>query len=222
MHEDLETIALKCLEKDPKRRYGSADEVANELQRFIQGEPIRARPVSQVEHAWRWGQRHPAIAGMAAALVVVATLGLVGILLMWRSAALERDVARWQSYRANIGVAISGLELHQADTVRTALDAAPSEHRNWEWHYSRNQVREPTRVLVPESGNESNEFVFAPGNKLMQQMWMPPVYPGYGPLVTHVWDLDTGEERRVNGVVSRDLRYDAALGEDGRNPHCRP
>ncbi len=71
---DLETICLKCLHKDPTRRYSCADALAEELVRYLAGEPVQARPVSLPERAWRCCKRNPWVAGPIAA----AVLALVG------------------------------------------------------------------------------------------------------------------------------------------------
>ena len=76
---DLETIALKCLEKEPRRRYGSAQEVADELQRYLDGKPVLARPVGTVGRLWRWCRRKPALAA-AGILAGIATIAAIVIL----------------------------------------------------------------------------------------------------------------------------------------------
>jgi serine/threonine-protein kinase len=66
---DLETICLKCLEKEPARRYTSCQKLSEELRRWLQGEPIHARPFSVVERVYRWGRRNPVVAGLVSAVM---------------------------------------------------------------------------------------------------------------------------------------------------------
>jgi hypothetical protein len=83
---DLETIVMKAIDKDPKRRYQSADEMAEDLQRFVNDEPIKAWRVGQLERFTRWCRRNPVVAGLIAAVLLLMAAGTA--------------VSSWQAIRA--------------------------------------------------------------------------------------------------------------------------
>jgi len=90
---DLETICLKCLEKEPPKRYPSAAAFAEDLRRFLTNEPIVARPISPWERALKWAKRRPAIAAMTAAIILAVFVGVSGIAWQWREAESARQVS---------------------------------------------------------------------------------------------------------------------------------
>ncbi len=92
--QDLATICLKCLERDPNGRYSTAQHVADELNRFVRGEPIRARPISRVMKSWRWAKRRPwtaAALGLAGFLAIAGPIATVVISRQKKDLADQRD-----------------------------------------------------------------------------------------------------------------------------------
>ena len=90
---DLETICLKCLEKEPARRYPDCQALADDLRRWLEGEPVTARRPGIGERLVRWTRRNPALAGMLAALVVVILGSMTGLTALYVNAEQQRNLA---------------------------------------------------------------------------------------------------------------------------------
>ncbi len=105
---DLDIICRKCLAKEPARRYRSAQQLADDLQRWLRGEPITARAAGKTERLWRWCRRRPVDAALAASVAVLLVGGLSGVVWQWRRAnraasratqALQQaQSSLWQAY----------------------------------------------------------------------------------------------------------------------------
>src|SRR5262249_2448060 len=98
---DLETICLKCLEKDPRRRYTWAQALADDLHCWLDSRPIAARRVGPAERAWLWCKRKPAVAALTTAVVLAAVGGTTGILVVQAKANAELRSANGKLDQAN-------------------------------------------------------------------------------------------------------------------------
>src|SRR5262245_45036870 len=134
---DLETVCLKCLAREPARRYGSAEALADDLQRWRQGEPIRARPAGPAKRLWRWCRRNPALAAAgglaAAALVTVTALSFAfaahqsDVAEILRGEKAQTEAALRESKRLSAGLALDrGLRLCEEDVAQGLLWLARS------------------------------------------------------------------------------------------------
>ncbi|MBX9678153.1 MAG: protein kinase [Gemmataceae bacterium] len=94
---DLETIVAKCLQKAPARRYLAAQDAADDLRRFLKGDPILARPINRIERVARWCRRYPT----AAALLLVLALATAGALWGWTEVSAQRDEKIAESKKAD-------------------------------------------------------------------------------------------------------------------------
>jgi tetratricopeptide (TPR) repeat protein len=118
---DLNTIVEKAIARDPSQRYATAALLSEDLQRFLDDKPIKARRVSSTEQAWRWARRNPAVASLATGLLVAMAVGLIGVTWQWRKAASNLAAAELANRKAQerFGLAM--------DAVRTFTTGASED-----------------------------------------------------------------------------------------------
>jgi WD40 repeat protein len=118
---DLETICLHCLEREPERRYHSALALAEDLERWLDGKPIHARPTPAWERAWKWARRNPTTAALSAALVVLVLTALVVVTWLWGSAEARRREADEQRATAETLARKETRERQRAESLAAQL-----------------------------------------------------------------------------------------------------
>ncbi len=119
--QDLETVCLKCLRKEPHSRYLTAEQLAEDLGRFLDGRPVEAKPTGLHIHAWKWCKRRPEIAALLTMLGSVLLIGLLAVGFWWREAEIAGQTAKQNLYASLI---------REAEARRTARQ---SGYRSTVW-----------------------------------------------------------------------------------------
>lgn len=183
---DLETVTLKCLEKEPSRRYSTASELAAELRRFLAGVPVRARPVGSVYRGWRWAKRRPTAAILLAVLGAVAVIGPT-VAIQQAALRVQRDGLLVDRERTLGQLDQKNAELHDqlADNL---LQRAAAEH---------------------DAGNEQEAIAILAG-ALDEATPTNPTRDAYRNLLAG-WSVEAGHL-----IVHDNLVSDVAFSPDGR------
>jgi WD40 repeat protein/serine/threonine protein kinase len=191
---ELETICLKCLEKEPTRRYANAQRVTEELERFLEGKPIVARPISASERLWRWCKRKPVVAGLATGLTLAMGFGLLGVISQSHRAQLERRRAEnslvrseHERYAANVALIRTLIDQKRFQDARERLaDESLIRYRGWEWGWL---LRRCHLDLATFSHPRGTFVEFAPDGTMLATT-------GNNQEV-RLWDLASGRLQRV-------------------------
>ena len=175
---DLETICLKCLEKEPARRYAGADDLADDLGRFLAGEPIKARAPSALDRCVKFARRNRTLVGGVAGVVIALALGAAAtsVMALREAGAASRrperqraDAARMDArrgaYQARLTAAMAAMGIHDIREASRQLDQAPEELRGWEWRHLQGRLDQSLAVVAGRSGKTSIAFC-PPGRRL--------------------------------------------------------
>jgi WD40 repeat protein/serine/threonine protein kinase len=187
---ELETIVLKAMAKNPEERYATAQELADDLRRFLEDKPIRARRPTLRQWATKWARRHRTV--VRAALVVfgiAATALMVSTALIWQknaelAQAFERE--RQHSYFQRIALAEREWAANNLSRAELLLEECPPELRGWEWHFLKGLRRK--RLLPLRHAAAVLGAAISPDGERIASCSQD----GY----IKIWDARTGQELR--------------------------
>jgi WD40 repeat protein/serine/threonine protein kinase len=222
---DLETICLKCLEREPSRRYQTADELAQELDRFLKHEPIHARPVPRFEHAWRWCRRNPSLASALSLILILVLVILIASPIAIIRINRARQTAELNLYAADMNLANQAVEANRIQQARALLDKhipakkgslfAATDLRGWEWRYLKGQCRSDELATLLTGLPQISTVLFSPDGKLL--------FAAADDGIVHVWEFPSRRKLECFQTYSGKFVLDAinrhhaiAISPDGR------
>jgi serine/threonine protein kinase/WD40 repeat protein len=146
---DLETVVLKAIARDPAHRYQTPAEMAEDLKRFVEDRPVRARRASEAERFWRWCRRNPLPATLLVAVVLVFLTGFAGVLWQWRVAETAREDEKNQRGRADAARQGAEMARDEAEQARAASEQSRAAAQTESYNAMLSEVRALRAGLMP-------------------------------------------------------------------------
>ena len=163
---DLEVICLKCLEKDPRLRFDGAGGLAEELERFARGEPIRTRPPSIPGRIARLASRRPLAAGLLGLVLALASATFATVTLLWVQAEQGRRRLEREGYFDHVALAAQALAANRTDVAGRLLEECPTPLRGWEWRILW-RLRHGSPTTLPDPSTSLRAVAFRPDSSTL-------------------------------------------------------
>jgi hypothetical protein len=218
---DLETVCLKCLEKDPTRRYPSAAALAADLRRFLSGEPVKARPVGLPGRLWRRARRRPAVAALLAVIAALVVGGGAALVVSWgrTAAALGTEAAQRQKAEAELAAKLTILariewEAGRTEAASSYLRDCPARHRGPEWLYLVRMCRAEVATFPLQTGH-GGRVAWSPDGRFVAGVSKGETVAGVSKGVVKVWDVATRAEAFAAKVEVTHFQF-LGFSPDGR------
>jgi eukaryotic-like serine/threonine-protein kinase len=217
---DLETICLKCLEKEPLRRYATAHELADDLGRYVREEPIRARSVGRLARGWRWCRRNRLVAVLTGAVVLCLLAGTAISTSLAMLASNRAEVAikerqranvkaaevlaekgraekqllrsEWLLYASQIASALREWETNNVSGAWRFLDACRADFRGWEHDYLYTMFTKNQRTLKGHTGPVLSVAFSPDGKRIVSGGWDTLEVSWNSTL--KIWDATSGQK----------------------------
>jgi WD40 repeat protein len=217
---DLETICLKAMAREPAQRYVTAAALGDDLQRWLRGAAIRARPVTAWQRWLRRAKAHPTIAGLLGLVTLVTILGFSGVLWQWRQAERARRLAAENAqaesqarrdlevnlYAHLIARAERELAANNLGRAEELLDDCPPPLRGWEWAHLKRLRHGASRDLRDQTGLVFDAAFSPDGRRLATAC---------GEGTVKLWDVETGD-RLLTLRGHTEAVHGVAFSPDGR------
>lgn len=211
---DLETICLKALEKEPDRRLQSAAAFADELGRYLKGEPIQSRPLNVLEKGGRWCRRKPALAGVTLALLLSCLVGSLTVLMQWRQSRAHEVEAQRFLYAADMNLAHNAIQENNLGRAKDLLNRhrplqGEAELQGWEWRYLSHLAAGDELATLGEHARMVTSVAYSPKGEQV-------VSGSYDGSIK-VWDVGSRRlvHHRVIGESEGDWVWSVAYSPDG-------